>query len=74
MKLDLQILEREYMIWTLSYGVDANIDDFYFGAFMHEKYDTSHLKTDVREEKDTKAAFIALVKELYEEHSESPQS
>jgi hypothetical protein len=74
MKLDLETLEREYMIWTLSYGANANVDDFYFGPFMHEKYDTSHLKTDVREEKDTKTAFIALVKELYEEHSESPQS
>jgi len=73
MKLDLETLEREYMIWTLSYGANANVDDFYFGPFMHEKYDTSHLKTDVREEKDTKTAFIALVKELYEKHTEASE-
>jgi hypothetical protein len=68
MKLTLQLLEHEYMTWTLSYGANTNLDDFKFGAFIHEKYDTSHLKTDVSSEKDTEKSFIALVKELYEKH------
>jgi len=66
MRLTIQLLEHEYMTWTISYGANTNLDDFQFGSHIHNKYDTSHLKTDVSKETDTQTAFINLVKELYE--------
>ena len=72
--ITLETLQHEYLVWAMSYGADVNISELTFSELIYEKYNTSHLKVNVRNEKDTKAAFITLLKELYEQQEGAEQS
>ena len=64
-KIDLQTLSLEYMTWNVTYGANANLDDYTFADRLYEKFDMSGVM-DVSKERDTETTYINLLKELYE--------
>lgn len=64
-ELTYELLNGEYLNWSITNGDGRNDDDLRFGQHVHNTYDMSRFKTDAFYKESCEEAYSELLNDLY---------